>query len=98
MSFTIVVDVQISSFYKFFTAFLVSIYGHFGTTEIALIRIERITLIATWIVLVCRGVLAGSSRVVENCSSVTDTGNVQLIARRLTPSFDFRDDLAVFDA
>ena len=98
MSLTFMVDVQISSFHKFFTAFLVSLNGHFGTTEIALIRIERITSIATWIVLICRGVLAGSSGVVENCSSVTDAGNVQLIAGRFTPSFDFRDDLAVFDA
>ena len=98
MSFTLMVDVQISSFYKFFTAFLVSIYGHFRTTEIALMRIERIAFIATWIVLICRGVLAGSSGVVDNCSSVSDAGDVQLIAGRFTPSFDFRDDLAVFDA
>ena len=42
--------------------------------------------------------LAGSSGVVENCSSVTNACNVQLIAGRFTPSFDLSNDLAVFDA
>src|SRR5687767_15600416 len=85
--FTFTVDVQISSFDKFFTPFLVSLYGHLGTTKIALTRIERVTFIATRIVLICRGVLAGPGRLVENCPGVTDAGNVQLIARRFTPSF-----------
>ena len=38
------------------------------------------------------------ARLVENCSRVTDAGNVQLIAGRFAPSFDFRDDPAIFDA
>jgi hypothetical protein len=63
-----------------------------------LLRIERITSIATWLVLICRGVLAGPGCVVENCSRVTDAGNVQLIAGRFTTAFDFRDDPAIFDA
>src|SRR4029434_11006876 len=72
--------------------------GNAGVAKIALSRIEWIMFIATWIVLICRGVLAGPSRVVENCSIVTDAGNVQLIAGRFTPSLDLSNDLAVFDA
>src|SRR5688500_20325774 len=65
LSFTFTVDVQISSFDKFFTAFLVSFYGHLGTTEIALTRIERVTFIATRIALICRRVLTGPDRPAE---------------------------------
>jgi len=59
-----------------------------------LLRIKRITSIATWIVLICRGVLAGCCCVVENCPGISDAGNVQLIACRFTPAFDLRDDPA----
>ena len=56
------VDVQISSFCKFSTAFLVFIYGHFGTAEIALVRNRNGSrLLHFRIVLICRGVLAGCS-------------------------------------
>jgi hypothetical protein len=92
------VDVQTSSFYQIPTPFLVFIYRHFGTAEMAFIRIEWITSMATWIFLVRRGVLASHGGVVEDCPGVTDTGNVQLIAGRLTPALDFCDDPAVLYA
>jgi len=51
---------------------------------------------ASWIVLIGRSVLAGPGCVVENCPGVSDAGNVQLIAGRLTAAFDLRDDPAIF--
>src|SRR4030095_14576573 len=63
-----------------------------------LLRIKRITSITTSIVLICRSVLAGAGCFVENCSRVSDAGNVQLIAGRFTPAFDLRDDPAILYA